>query len=149
MSFSHAAVITQIFPNEEDSIKSMEKTGHYNKEQHDRIFERLHKAKTWLKKYAPDEVKFEVQKQVPKDIKLIAKEKKALYTIAELLKEKEYDEKSLFNEFYNVSNRLELKPQDFFKAAYKVLLNKEKGPKLAPFILAFGKEKVAKLFEGV
>lgn len=149
LSFSHAAVIAQIFPNEEDAVKSMEKTGHYDKKEHEQIFERLHKAKIWLKKYAPDEIKFEVQNHVPKNIELVAKEKKALHTIASLLKEKEYDEKSLFNEFYNVSKNLELSPQDFFKAAYKVLLNKERGPKLAPFIIALGKEKVAKLFEGV
>ena len=127
----------------------MEKTGHYNKKKHDGIFERLHKAKIWLKKYAPEEVKFEVQKKVPKDIKLTSKEKEALHEIAKLLEEKEYDEKSLFNEFYNISNKLELNPQDFFKAAYKVLLNKERGPKLAPFILALEKEKVVRLFEGV
>ncbi len=149
LSFSHAAVIAQIFPNEEDAIKSMEKTGHYSKEMHDRIFDRLHKAKIWLKKYATEELKFEVQKHVPKNIELTAKEKEALNEIAKLLKEKEYNEKSLFNEFYNVSKELDLKPQDFFIAAYKVLLNKEKGPKLAPFILAFGKEKVVKLFEEV
>ena len=149
LSFSHAAVIAQIFPNEEDAIRSMEKTGHYNKEEHDNIFNRLHKAKIWLKKYAPEDIKFTIQKQVPKGIKLDAKEKKALHEIAKLLKEKEYDEKTLFNEFYNVSKKLELKPQDFFKAAYKVLLNKERGPKLAPFILALGKEKVIKLFEVV
>lgn len=149
LSFSHAAVIAQIFPNEGDAIKSMEKTGHYDKEQHGIIFERLHNARIWLKKYASDEVKFEVQKHVPKDIKLTAKEKKALNEIAELLKEKEYDEKTLFNEFYSVSKKIELNPQDFFKAAYKVLLNKERGPKLAPFILALGKEKVVKLFEEV
>lgn len=149
LSFSHAAVIAQIFSNEEDAIKSMEKTGHYDKEEHDRIFERLHKAKTWLKKYAPDEIKFEVQKHVPKDIELTAKEKKALHEIAELLKVKEYDEKTLFNEFYAVTKELDLNAQEFFRAAYKVLLNKDKGPKLAPFILALGKEKVVKLFEGV
>ena len=149
LSFSHASVIAQAFPSEEDAIKSMEKTGHYNKEMHERIFERLRKAKIWLRKYAPDDVKFEVQKHVPKNIELGAKEKKALHEIAKLLKEKEYDEKTLFNEFYNISKELDLKPQDFFKSAYKVLLNKERGPKLAPFILALGKEKVAKLFEGV
>lgn len=149
LSFSHAAVIAQIFQNEEDAVKSMEKTGHYNKNEHDKIFGRLHKAKIWLGKYAPEEVKFEVQKQTPENIELSAKEKEALHEIADLLKEKECDEKSLFNEFYAVSNKLELKPQDFFKAAYKVLLNKEKGPKLAPFILALGKEKVIKLFESV
>ena len=149
LSFSHAAVIAQIFSSEEDAIKSMEKTGHYDKKEHDRIFERLHKAKIWLKKYAPDEVKFEVQKHVPKGIQLSEKEKEALQAIAKLFEEKKYDEKTLFEEFYNVSNELGLKPADFFKAAYKVLLNKEKGPKLAPFILMLGKEKVVKLFEEV
>jgi len=149
MSFSHAAFISQIFTNEEDIIKSMEKTGHYDKEEHDRIFERLHKAKIWLDKYAPDDLKFEVQSHVPKDIELNAKEKKALHTVAGLLKEKEYNEKTLFEEFYNISKELDLKPVEFFKAAYRVLLNKERGPKLAPFILALGKEKVIKLFEKV
>lgn len=149
LSFSHAAMIAQAFSNEDDAIKSMEKTGHYSKEMHDRIFERLHKAKIWLMKHAPDDVKFEVQKSVPKDINLSIKEKNALHEIAKLLKEKEYDEKSLFEEFYDVCKKSELKNTDFFKAAYKVLLNKEKGPKLAPFILALGKEKVAKMFEGV
>ncbi len=149
MSFSHAAVIAQIFPDEKKAVEGLEKTGHYDKKEHDAIFDRLHKAKIWLKKYAPEDVKFEVQNQAPKDIKLTGKEKEALHIIAGLLKEKEYDEKSLFEEFYNVSNKLELKPQDFFKAAYKVLLNKERGPKLAPFILALGQEQVAKLIESV
>ena len=149
LSFSHATVIAQTFPNEEDAVKSMEKTGHYSKEIHEMIFERLRRAKIWLKKYAPDEIKFEVQRHVPKNIELDAREKKALHEIAKLLKEKEYDEKTLFEEFYNVSKKLELKPQDFFKSAYRVLLNKERGPKLAPFILALGKEKAVKLFEGV
>ena len=147
LSFSHAAVIAQIFADEEDAIKSLEKTGHYNKELHNRIFERLRKAKLWLKKYAPEELKFEVQKHAPKGMELSAKERSALHKIAELLKENGYNEKSLFEEFYSLCKELELNPQDFFKAAYKALLNKEKGPKLAPFILALGKEKAVRLFE--
>ena len=40
-----------------------------------------------------------------------------------------------------------IKNTDFFRAAYNVLLNKDRGPKLAPFILALGEEKVIRLFE--
>ena len=149
LSFSHAVVIAQIFPDEETAIKSMEKTGHYSKEQHDVIFDRLHKAKIWLKKYAPDDIKFEVQKSVPKNIQLTEKEKESLHAVVASLKEKDYDEKSLYLEFFDIAKKFELKPEDFFKGAYKVLLNKDKGPKLAAFVLAFGKEKVIKLFEGV
>ena len=149
LSFSHAAFIAQIFKEEDDAVKALEKTGHYSKEEHDIIFERIRKVKIWIKKYAPEEVKFEVQKHVPNDVKLTSEEKEALHAITDLLKEKDYDEKSLFNEFYEVSKKIGINPQDFFKAAYKVLLNKERGPKLAPFALALGKEKVAKLFEEV
>jgi lysyl-tRNA synthetase class 1 len=39
-----------------------------------------------------------------------------------------------------------MKPGEFFKAAYLVLLNKERGPRLASFILTVGKKKVAELF---
>lgn len=149
LSFSHAAVIAQIFHDEEDAVKSMEKTGHYSEKDHQIIFERIHKAKIWLKKYAPDELKFEVQKEVPENINLNSKEKEVLHEVAKLLKHNDYNEKSLFEEFYNISKKFDLNPQDFFKAAYKVLLDKERGPKLAPFILALGKEKVVKLFEAV
>ena len=147
MSFAHASVIAQIFPDEEDAIRSLEKTGHYSKSMHDAIFGRLHMAKIWLKKYAPDDAKFTIQKEVPQDIILNEKEKLVLHKIAALLHHKDYNEQALFEEFYKQSNESGLRSQEFFKAAYKVLLNKERGPKLAPFILTLGKEKVAKMFE--
>lgn len=38
-------------------------------------------------------------------------------------------------------------PKEFFRCAYIVLIGREQGPKLAPFIMAAGKEKAAKLLE--
>jgi lysyl-tRNA synthetase, class I len=149
LSFSHAAVIAQLFPDEVNAIASMEKTGHYDKKDNERIFEKLKKAKLWLEKYAPDDAKFEVQEKISKDLKLGEKEKKALHEIAKSLKAGEYNEKTLFEEFYNITKKLDIKPHQLFQPAYKVLLNKERGPKLAPFILTLGKEKVIKLFEKV
>ena len=113
------------------------------------VKERLSFAKKWVNEFAEEQYRFKLQHKISHDLKIGQHEKKALHEIAKLLNEKDYDEKSLFNEFYNVSKELNLKPQEFFKAAYMVLLNKERGPKLAPFILALGKEKVAKLFDGV
>ena len=149
MSFSHAAVVAQIFHDEEDAVKSLEKTGHYSRKDHDVIFERVHKAKIWLKKYAPDDLKFEVQKHIAKDVKLDEKEKEALHRIAELLKEKEYNEKTLFEEFYSICGKAGINNTDFFRAAYNVLLNKDRGPKLAHLILTIGKEKASALFDKV
>jgi lysyl-tRNA synthetase class 1 len=40
-------------------------------------------------------------------------------------------------------------PADFFKAAYKIILNKERGPKLAGFIMLLGKDKVVELLKNI
>ncbi|HLC61972.1 MAG TPA: lysine--tRNA ligase [Candidatus Nanoarchaeia archaeon] len=156
LNYSIAVMVSQVFPDKDmdEMAEILGRRGWISKKDltpHDmeRLSKRLELAKNWLKKYAPEDVKFEVQKHIPKDLNLSHKEKEALHAIAQLLKENDYDEKALFNEFYEVSKKLDLKPQDFFKAAYKVLLNKERGPKLAPFILAIGKERVVKLFEEV
>jgi len=69
--------------------------------------------------------------------------------VAKKLREKKYTEKSLFEEFYNICKEVNLEPKEFFKAAYKVLIGKEKGPRLAPFILVIGKEKVINLLKKV
>ncbi|HJN57192.1 MAG TPA: hypothetical protein QGI22_04495, partial [Candidatus Woesearchaeota archaeon] len=130
-------------------IRSLEKTGHYDKKMHDAIFERINKAKIWLEKYAPEDVKFTVQEEVSKDLKLSGKEKEALHLVVKALKAKKWSEKKLFEEFYNICKKVNIKNTDFFRAAYNVLLNKDRGPKLAPFILALGKEKVIELFEKV
>ena len=58
-------------------------------------------------------------------------------------KGKEY--KDLHDEFYVLCESLDIQPKDFFKAAYKVLINKERGPKLAGFILMLGKQALTLL----
>ena len=153
VSLLHASILVQIFEDEKRIFDSLRKTRHLpedaTKTDISYVKGRLSFARKWVEQFAEEQYKFKLQNKVSPDLKLNQHEKKALHEISRLLKEKDYDEKSLFNEFYNVSKELELKPEEFFKAAYKVLLNKERGPKLAPFILMLGKEKVAKLFEGV
>ncbi|MEK6876763.1 MAG: hypothetical protein AABX63_05080, partial [Nanoarchaeota archaeon] len=153
LNYSNAAIAVQTFPDK--SLKELAEILHakgwihrktlndYDKE---RILKRLELAKHWLDKYAPEDVKFNVQKDVPKDLKLSSQEKEALHLLVESLKKKEWEQNELFNEFYDICKKVGIKNTDFFKAAYNVLLNKDRGPKLAPFILALGKEKIIELF---
>jgi len=156
LNYSNAAIAVQTFPDK--SLKELAEILHakgwihrktlnaYDKE---RILKRLELAKHWLDKYASEDVKFNVQEEVPKGLELSSKEKEALHLVAEALHKKDWEQKELFNEFYNICQKVGIKNTDFFKAAYNVLLNKDRGPKLAPFILALGKEKIIGLFEGV
>jgi lysyl-tRNA synthetase, class I len=156
LNYSNAAIAVQTFPDK--SLKELAEILHakgwihrktlnaYDKE---RVLKRLELAKYWLDKYAPDDVKFIVQENVPEGLKLDSKEKEALQMVVEVLKKKDWEQKKLFEEFYNICKKVGIKNTDFFKAAYNVLLNKDRGPKLAPFILALGKERVISLFEKV
>jgi len=78
--------------------------------------------------------------------KLNDKQKESLKSLAIELGKKKYDEENLFNEFYEICKTTEISNVDFFRGAYLALIGKEKGPRLAGFILAIGKEKVIKLF---
>jgi lysyl-tRNA synthetase, class I len=156
LNYSNAAIAVQTFPDK--SLKELAEVLHakgwihrktlnsYDKE---RVLKRLELAREWLDKYAPEDLKFIVQDKVPLGLELNPKEREAMHLIAKKLRGQEWDQHSLYQEFYNICKQIEIKNTDLFKIAYKTLLNKERGPKLAPFILALGKEKVAELFEGV
>lgn len=150
LSFSHAAMVAQVFSDEKDIITSLEKTGQYRKEENRQIMQRIKEARAWITNYAPDEVKYVLQHEVSNETKskLAQPQIKALKTLAEKLKSKKWEEKELYNECYTIAKETGLQPPEFFKAAYLVLLNKERGPKLAPFLLALG-EKAVRLLEKV
>ena len=149
VAFSQATVVCQISSKEEDMIKSLKKTGQWDEDKKEIIFDRLNKAKRWVDKYAPAEVKFVIQTNVPDNITLSPEQRKCLHRLSEKLVSQEWDEKTLFNEIYGIAQEHKLQGKDIFKAGYNILLNKDRGPKLAPFILMYGKEKVAELFKKV
>ena len=45
-------------------------------------------------------------------------EKEALIELREILKTRNFTEEELFNEFYNICKKFEIKNTDFFKTAY-------------------------------
>jgi lysyl-tRNA synthetase class 1 len=142
-SFRHLTTMLQVYENDFEKVKAY--YGRSIKTKHDveRLKLRAACAWRWLQKYAPEEMRFAVQETVKAE--LSAQQKRAITALASALKEKKWTEQDLFKKFYDVCGEVGIKPEEFFKAAYKVLLNKEKGPRLAPFIIMLG-ERAAKLF---
>ncbi len=106
---------------------------------------RAEKVKNWLDKYADENMKFEIQEKIK--FPFSGKEKKALIELREALKTKEFSAEELFNEFYTICEKINIKNTEFFRAAYQAIIGKEKGPRLAEFILLIGKDKIIKLLE--
>ncbi len=111
--------------------------------------ERAEKVASWLSKYAGEDMKFQIQESIK--TKLNNKEKKALIKLREKLKkeDKNLTEEKLFNEFYEICKDENINNKEFFDAAYRAIINKKKGPRLANLILTIGKDKIIKLLEKI
>ncbi len=110
----------------------------------ERIQTRAICAWNWVTTFAPEDFQFRLKLDEEKVTILGKKELSAIREFTEAL-EREFEklnEKSLGELIYSISNRMELQPRDFFKAMYLVLIGKDRGPRLASFILNIGKEKV-------
>jgi lysyl-tRNA synthetase class 1 len=149
--FRHLTNVFQLYQGDLKKIEDYYKENLKTKEDKEKLKARVACVNSWLQKYAPEDMKFTVQSKVSEEAKkaLSKEQKKAIEILKDRLKSKEYDEASLYNDFMGICKEAGTAPQDFFKAAYKVILNKEKGPKLAGFILLIGKEKVIELLNQI
>ncbi|NQV08814.1 lysine--tRNA ligase, partial [Candidatus Woesearchaeota archaeon] len=149
VSFLHCAITIQAAITTKRAIELLKKTGHIpkkiSKEELAYVEDRLDFARKWVNNFAEEQFKFQLKDRV--DVKVPANIKKSLLILAELMKKNKYNEKSLYEEFYNICEKTDVEPKEFFMWSYKVLTGKEQGPRLAPFILTVGKDKVIKLFK--
>ncbi len=107
---------------------------------------RIEKVRNWLDKYAGDDMKFEIQEKV--NGKFTIKDKKALKELKNVLEENDFkSDKELLDSFYKLCEKMAIKNTEFFSAAYRALIKKEKGPRLASLIMMVGQEKVIKLLD--
>lgn len=152
ITLRHAAVVVQIAGDDAAAIALLQKTGHVPSElseEHARhVALRLQAARQWLAEFAPESERFVVQDSVSDEVSdaLSAEQRAALGTLAAALDE-EHDEESLFQEFYRICEACGVKNTDFFTAAYRALLNKDRGPKLATLILSIGTDRARSLLK--
>lgn len=100
------------------------------------IKQRIFYAQRWLKTFAPDYFKFEVQKNLPAAAKKLSPTQKTyLKEIAQLLKQKSWSGDKLHEQLHQLKSELKLSPRDAFAAIYLVILGKDSGPQ-AGWLLA-------------
>ncbi len=149
-NFKHAVEMINIYGDAGKAlavVKAKEKVSGHDVDRYRAILER---AQNWVEKHATDRYKFKVQDKVPDSIKtqLSDAQKKALSELTNVL-EKEMGEEELFNSFYKIAEGTGISGKEFFQAVYLALIAKTAGPRLAPFILAIGQERVAKILKSI
>ncbi len=144
-SFKHVVELMNIFQGNTklaiDHVKITEKIK--SKSDIERYENIMNCAWNWINNFADDKYIFNINKSKIKT-SLTSDQKNALNDLAKILSKNITSEK-LFSKFPEIMNNNNLDAKTFFPIIYKLLINKEKGPRLAPFIIAIGREKVIKL----
>ena len=150
-SFRHLTNVLQIYEMDIEKTVESYKNDCNNGADVERVKIRAECAKNWILKYAPEEFKFSVNTIVDSAVTSNFSQgiKDAVKEVAVALLEKDWTDKDLHEQFYFILNNKNLNVNEFFTAAYQVLISKEKGPQLANFILTIGKEKVSELFSQI
>lgn len=101
-------------------------------------------VRNWLEKYAPDEVKFKVQGQVP-DVPLSADQRDFLKKLAAILSLRPgLDGHGMHEAIYEAKEATGVTPKHAFEAIYQVILGKSSGPKAGWFLASLDLEWLIK-----
>ncbi len=147
VAYKHLVSVVQIAGENEEEIFTVLKRSGYEVENRERILDRARYARRWLKKYAPEEVKFELQKKLPPQVKELSPlQKQVLGNLAQRLKPDMTGE-DIHQLLYQIREELDAKPADVFQAIYMALLGKAKGPRAGWFISALDHEFVIERFQ--
>jgi lysyl-tRNA synthetase class 1 len=126
---------------------------------YEQFADRLDRAKYWLEQCAPDQVnKLRVTRNFAVYETLSEEEKKAVELLHDYIVKGGYSLDELNTELYDIPKRVydvsavtdkELKKLQgaFFKSVYKLLIDREKGPRLYLFLYAIDPERYVKLLD--
>lgn len=141
--FKHLVNIVQIAGEDDDEAVSVIERGGYQVKDKDAVKRRLHYARKWLAEYAPDDMKFSVQEELPDAAReLEPAVKDGLRFIAEKLDDS-MDGDAVHVLIYEAKEKFAVKPQQLFQGIYRSIIGKERGPRAGWFISIVGPEKAA------
>jgi len=110
----------------------------------ERLERRAWCAWNWICNYAPEEFRFRLNDGTEEPLPLKDAEREAVRALAQELRERfdMHDEKTLQNKVYELARERELEPAALFETLYRVLIGKDRGPRLGGFLITIGKERV-------
>ena len=107
----------------------------------ERLKVRVNCIKYWLDGFAPENVKFSIQESVPADIEITDAEKSYFKSLAAALKDCEWTADAI-NAAVTDAAKDSIGNKSAFKAMYRILIGKNMGPRLGPFLSSMDRQFV-------
>ncbi len=131
--FSHMVTLVQLAPDPGTLRQALARSG-FGKVDSRAAEEQARRARNWLERWAPAEVKFRVQESLPPAARNLGPgERKALALLAQRIGALSTAE-ALHNEVYAVADRAGAQPKTVFHALYLAFLGQPSGPRAGWFL---------------
>ena len=142
--FRHLVNVVQMADDMDGVLEILKRTGKFSDPSETdlkRLEHRVNCARFWLGKFAPDNVKFSICKNMP-NVDLSDDEKKYLASTAEKFAAIGWNAEEIHNVISEEAKRYSFGMKGGFQALYKVLIDRTSGPRLGHFLEAMDKEFV-------
>jgi lysyl-tRNA synthetase class 1 len=146
IGYRHLLTLIQIYRKEDELLKALRRNGYQGDSIGKRMKQRIVTLNNWLDVYAPDEIKFRLQPLETK-VNLDETQRGVLNEFSRKMDSSPWEPESLHNLIYEIISERKVKPQDGFSAFYRVLINKERGPRLGYFLSNLEREFVRRRIE--
>jgi len=148
--FSHLVSVYQAAIGDPEKVLEALKRTEYAgvvDEQRDLIVGELDYVKNWLAEWAPEDVKFEVQDQLP-EVELTDQQKQLLTKLGQAIEAHEgaKDGQYYHDLIYELKDQVGIEPKEAFQAIYRVILGKDFGPKAGWFLSILDPDWLVKRF---
>lgn len=146
--FKHCVTLINIYRNVKKALKKVEELERISRSDSDRYRSVLERAKNWVELYAPDKYKFSLREDFS-NLKVSKKEKEIIKDLVNILSKKTYKEDELYYLFKKISDKHIISTKDFFQLLYRILINKNFGPRLNTFIVMIGQDKIVDILKNI
>ena len=147
LPYRHLVTLIQIGENWKDVKQILQRTEQIpkdlSKNDEEHLKQRAEHAQYWLETFAPDMVKFQVKKQLPK-LKLEKEQKKFLEEFLAKLPKISWEPEDIHKGIYDISEQEKIPIKTAFTTMYKIILGQEKGPRAGFFLSNLDKDFVIK-----
>lgn len=143
--YRHLVTVCQMAEDLEGVEQILRRSGELqgSLEEQDRalLAERVTHVRYWLAHFAPDDVRFQVQQEVP-DYTPSEAEQAFLDAVVPVLEKTEWNGKEIHDAIYAALEPTGQKPGQAFRAVYQAILGQDRGPRAGFFLSSLEKEWV-------
>jgi lysyl-tRNA synthetase class 1 len=152
--YTFALVLVQVTPSGErqleEIVNRLIRTGHLKgyptSDQMEQIKIVMERAKYYIEKYAPENLKIKVLDKLPKEVieSISPEERGYLAKLADKISGRKPTPKELEAEILELAKEMGIDTKRAFQTIYKILIGKESGPRLASFMLSLNEDFIVK-----